>query len=125
MTTDAFRSLMEIPVVGAPLAGGSSTPQLAAAVSDAGGLDFIAAGYKTVEDVRREIGHVRARTRRPFGVNVFFPTRLAVDEGAVGEYAARGSPERPSATPCRAEKRTGATTSGKESSSSLRASGQP
>ena len=33
--------------------------------------------------------HVRARTRRPFGVNVFFPTRLAADEAAVGEYAAR------------------------------------
>ena len=80
---------MEIPIVGAPLAGGASTPELTADVSDAGGLGFIAAGYKTVEDVRREIGHVRARTRRPFGVNVFFPTRLAVDEGAVGEYAAR------------------------------------
>ncbi len=89
MTTDAFRSLMEIPVVGAPLAGGSSTPQLAAAVSDAGGLGFIAAGYKTVEDVRREIGHVRARTRRAFGVNIFFPTQLAADEAAVGEYAVR------------------------------------
>ena len=89
MTTDAFRSLMEIPVVGAPLAGGSSTPQLAAAVSDAGGLGFIAAGYKTVDEVRREIEQVRARTRRAFGVNVFFPTQLAADEAAVGEYTVR------------------------------------
>ncbi len=48
---------MEIPVVGAPLAGGSSTPELTAAVSDAGGLGFIAAGYKTVDEVRREIEH--------------------------------------------------------------------
>ena len=55
---------MEIPVVGAPLAGGSSTPELTAAVSDAGGLGFIAAGYKTVDEVRREIEQVRARTRR-------------------------------------------------------------
>ena len=45
MSTDAFRSLMEIPVVGAPLAGGPSTPELAAAVSEAGGLGFIAAVY--------------------------------------------------------------------------------
>ena len=89
MNTYAFSSLMEIPVVSAPLAGGSSTPELAAAVSDAGGLGFIAAGYKTVDEVRREIEHVRARTRRAFGVNVFFPTHLAADEAAVGEYTAR------------------------------------
>ena len=36
-----------MPVVGAPLAGGPSTPALAAAVSEAGGLGFLAAGYKT------------------------------------------------------------------------------
>jgi nitronate monooxygenase len=80
---------MEIPVVGAPLAGGSSTPQLTAAVSEAGGLGFIAAGYKTVDEVRREIEQVRARTRGAFGVNVFFPTQLAADEAAVGEYTLR------------------------------------
>ena len=89
MTTDAFGSLMEIPVVGAPLAGGSSTPELTAAVSDAGGLGFIAAGYKTVDEVRREIEQVQTKTRRPFGVNVFFPTQLAADEAAVSGYAAR------------------------------------
>ena len=89
MNVDAFRSVMETPVVGAPLAGGSSTPELTAAVSDAGGLGFIAAGYKTVDEVRREIKQVRAKTRRPFGVNVFFPTQLMEDEAAVGVYAAR------------------------------------
>jgi nitronate monooxygenase len=80
---------MEVPIVGAPLAGGASTPQLAAAVSDAGGLGFIAAGYKTVEEVGRDIEQVRARTRRAFGVNVFFPVKLAVDDAAVREYAVR------------------------------------
>ena len=89
MNVDAFRSLMQTPVVGAPLAGGSSTPELTAAVSDAGGLGFIAAGYKTVDEVRREIEQVRARTRRPFGVNVFFPTHLVADEAAVSEYTVR------------------------------------
>ena len=89
MTTAAFRSLMEIPVVGAPLAGGSSTPELTAAVSDAGGLGFIAAGYKTVDEVGRQIEQVRAKTRRPFGVNIFFPTQLATEEAAVDDYAAR------------------------------------
>lgn len=80
---------MEIPVVGAPLSGGPSTPELAAAVSEAGGVGFIAAGYKTVDEVRREIEQVRARTERPFGVNIFFPTRLAVDDVAVADYSAR------------------------------------
>src|SRR6188474_3911422 len=70
MTPDALRTLIEIPVVGAPLAGGASTPELAAAVCEGGGLGFIAAGYKTVDEVRRAIEQVRAHTRRPFGVNI-------------------------------------------------------
>lgn len=89
MSTDSFRSLMTIPVVGAPLSGGPSTPELAGAVSEAGGFGFIAAGYKTVDEVRREIEQVRATTQRPFGVNLFFPTRLAADEAAVDEYTER------------------------------------
>jgi nitronate monooxygenase len=36
---------LSIPIVLAPLAGGPSTPQLAAAVSDTGGFGFLAAGY--------------------------------------------------------------------------------
>jgi nitronate monooxygenase len=35
----------DIPIVLAPLAGGPSTPELAAAVSNAGGLGFLASGY--------------------------------------------------------------------------------
>ena len=89
LSTEAFRSLMTIPVVGAPLSGGPSTPELAAAVSEAGGLGFIAAGYKTVDEVRREIERVRATTQRPFGVNLFFPMQLAADEAAVADYTER------------------------------------
>ena len=89
VTTDAFTSLMDIPVVGAPLAGGASTPALAAAVSEAGGFGFIAAGYKTVAETCQAIEQVRERTRRPFGVNVFFPARVSADEDALAEYALR------------------------------------
>jgi NAD(P)H-dependent flavin oxidoreductase YrpB (nitropropane dioxygenase family) len=35
---------LKIPIVQAPLAGGASTPRLAAAVAEAGGLGFVAAG---------------------------------------------------------------------------------
>ncbi|WP_460339981.1 nitronate monooxygenase [Actinoallomurus acanthiterrae] len=35
---------LPVPIVLAPLAGGPSTPRLTAAVSEAGGLGFLAAG---------------------------------------------------------------------------------
>nr|WP_231713224.1 nitronate monooxygenase [Arthrobacter sp. zg-Y769] len=60
-------------VVGAPMAGGPSTPALAAAVSNAGGLGFLAAGYKTAEAVAAEITAARELTGKPFGVNLFVP----------------------------------------------------
>ena len=45
----------------APLAGGASTPALAAAVSEAGGLGFLAAGYKTPAAVRADVEALRGR----------------------------------------------------------------
>jgi nitronate monooxygenase len=84
-----IEELFELPVVGAPLAGGPSTPELAAAVSEAGGLGFVAAGYKSADDVEREIAAVKAATPRPFGVNIFFPARLEADGAAIAEYASR------------------------------------
>lgn len=65
---------------------GVSTPELAAAVSEAGGLGFLAAGYKTAEAMREEIRAVRTRTRAPFGVNLFVPSRDTVDFQAVLQY---------------------------------------
>jgi nitronate monooxygenase len=85
---DAF-ALETVTIVGAPLAGGPSTPALAAAVSEAGGLGFVAAGYKSADEVACELAEVRAATERPFGVNVFFPARLPVDEAALAAYAER------------------------------------
>lgn len=64
---------LALPVIAAPMAGGPSTPQLAAAVSEAGGLGFLAAGYRTIEDTAALIQATRTLTERPFGVNVFVP----------------------------------------------------
>ncbi|GAA4574458.1 NAD(P)H-dependent flavin oxidoreductase [Planotetraspora kaengkrachanensis] len=64
---------MALPVIQSPMAGGPSTPALAATVSAAGGLGFLAAGSRTASAVRDEIAEVRARTDAPFGVNVFVP----------------------------------------------------
>ena len=55
------------------MGGGPSTPALAAAVAEAGGLGFLAAGYKTVEAVRADVETLRALTDRPFGINLFAP----------------------------------------------------
>jgi nitronate monooxygenase len=79
--------LLLVPIVGAPMAGGPTTPALAAAVSEAGGLGFLAAGYKAVEAVADDVAAVRALTRRPFGLNLFFPTRDAADDEALAAYA--------------------------------------
>ena len=58
-------------IVQAPMGGGPSTPHLAAAVSNAGGLGFLAGGYLTPEQLAEEIRRTRALTREPFGVNLF------------------------------------------------------
>jgi nitronate monooxygenase len=64
---------LRVPVVAAPMAGGPSTPALAGAVSNAGGLGFLAAGYLSVERLAADIADTRTRTDSPFGVNVFAP----------------------------------------------------
>src|SRR3954451_23207584 len=61
------------PIVLAPLAGGPSTAALAAAVSGAGGLGFLGAGYLTAERLDEDIGATRRLTGEPFGVNLFVP----------------------------------------------------
>jgi NAD(P)H-dependent flavin oxidoreductase YrpB (nitropropane dioxygenase family) len=83
------------PVVGAPMAGGPSTPALAAAVSNAGGLGFLAAGYLTPERLATDIAETRRLTDRPFGVNVFAPVTQpagAAEEADVVAYVERLAP---------------------------------
>ncbi|MFC9892541.1 nitronate monooxygenase [Nocardia sp. NPDC127579] len=61
------------PIVLAPMAGGPSTPELTAAVSEAGGLGMLAAGYLGIEETAARIEKTRALTGKPFGVNLFAP----------------------------------------------------
>ena len=85
-----------LPVVLAPLAGGPSTPELCAAVSDAGGLGFVAAGYLSAAELATRIERTRQLTSRPFGVNLFVPGAapgVAESTAAVEEYAERLRPE--------------------------------
>lgn len=80
------------PIIQAPMAGGTSTPAMAVAVCEAGGLGFVVGGYRSVEAMRADIAAVRAGTTAPFGVNLFVPSG-PVDEQALQRYVARLAPE--------------------------------
>jgi nitronate monooxygenase len=75
-----------VPIVLAPLAGGPSTPQLAAAVTNAGGLGFLAAGYLTADVLADRLAQARTLAKGPLGVNVFAPGQSAAG-GSVTAYA--------------------------------------
>jgi len=69
--TDAWSSLqLRYPIIQAPMVG-VSTPQLAAAVSNAGGLGSIGLGASSVIQAREMIAATQALTRQPFNVNLF------------------------------------------------------
>jgi nitronate monooxygenase len=84
---------LALPVIGAPMAGGPSTPVLAAAVSDAGGLGFLAAGYKNPHAVATEVATVRAASTAPFGVNLFVMEPYQPDVAKVDAYRRTLEPE--------------------------------
>ncbi len=79
---------LDVPIVLAPMAGGPSTPALAAAVSESGGLGFLAAGYLTPERLDEQLAAVRRTTSAPFGVNLFSPPGAAGDPAAIEVYVA-------------------------------------
>ncbi|SON62410.1 Putative monooxygenase [Mycobacterium simulans] len=76
-----------VPIVGAPMAGGPSTPALAAAVSNAGGLGFVAGGYITAEQFAKDIAAARAATTGPIGANLFVPQPSVADWVQLEYYA--------------------------------------
>jgi len=81
-----------LPIVQAPMAGGPSTPELAAAVNAAGGFGFVAGAYLTAEALRGALERTRALTAEPIGVNLFVPGAPAPDRAAIDAYAERLRP---------------------------------
>lgn len=75
-----------LPLVAAPMAGGPTTVELATAVADAGAFPFLAGGYKSPAALRAEIEQLRGLDTG-FGVNLFVPSRAAVDEVSFAAYA--------------------------------------
>lgn len=61
---------IQLPIIQAPMAG-VATPELAAAVSNAGGLGSLGAAAWNAEQTREKIRETRALTSQPFNLNVF------------------------------------------------------
>jgi len=79
---------LAVPIVLAPLAGGPSTPELTAAVSNAGGFGFLAAGYLAASALTERLERTRTLTNAPIGVNLFVPGTSAPPQ-VLDAYAAR------------------------------------
>lgn len=62
---------LRYPLIQAPMAGGATTPELVAAVSEAGALGSLGAGYMSGAEIKQAIQKIRQLTDRPFQVNVF------------------------------------------------------
>jgi nitronate monooxygenase len=64
---------IEYPILSAPLGGGNAGPELAAAVSNAGGLGLLGMGGVPAPVIREQIRDTRKRTSRPFGAGLLLP----------------------------------------------------
>jgi nitronate monooxygenase len=75
---------LRVPLVQAPMAGGPSTPALAAAAARAGALGFLAGGYLTPEALARQIAEAQElagpAAGHALGVNLFVPQPVAEPE---------------------------------------------
>ncbi|MGG1675517.1 NAD(P)H-dependent flavin oxidoreductase [Neobacillus sp. NRS-1170] len=82
MWENDFTRLLKIkyPIIQAPMAGGITSSELVAAVSNTGGLGMIGAGYMSPEQVRLQIKEVQQLTDKPFGVNIFVPAKYEADK---------------------------------------------
>ena len=82
---------VELPIVQAPMAG-VSTPRLAAAVSNAGGLGSIGVGATDAVGAEAMIAELRRLTDRPFNVNLFVHQTPRIDEARETEWLSALAP---------------------------------
>ncbi|MCH9640305.1 MAG: nitronate monooxygenase [Actinomycetia bacterium] len=78
---------LAIPILVAPMAGGPSTPELAAAATNAGGLGFVPAGYLTAQVFAERLEAAQRLTAGPVGANLFAPQPSAATPAAIAAYA--------------------------------------
>ena len=74
MTTELAGLSFDLPILNAGMGGGVAGADLAAAVSEGGGLGVLGlGGGLPLPFMRQEIRALRSRTPRPFGVNLIIP----------------------------------------------------
>src|SRR5690348_4910605 len=83
---------LEWPIFQAPMAG-TSTPAMAAAVSNAGALGGIGLAAEMAEGAGKMIRATQALTSRPFNVNVFCHRRAIPNAEVESRWIARLKPE--------------------------------
>jgi nitronate monooxygenase len=82
---------IEIPIIGAPMAG-PGTPELAIAVSEAGGLGSLPWAQLSIEQARDALELIRKRTSRPINVNFFCYTPPPADTARESAWRAKLAP---------------------------------
>jgi nitronate monooxygenase len=98
-TPFARRLGLRVPLVQAPMAGGSTTPQLVAEVCRAGGLGSVAGAMLSPDELRAQIRAVRSLTSAPFAVNLFAPSPAPSPDRATSSPSSSRSGFRCSASP--------------------------
>ncbi len=74
---------LSTPIIQAPMAGGPSSQELVAACSTAGALGSFGFAYTQPEEMNKQSAWVRAKTDRPFGINLFTsPQPGRIDAGS-------------------------------------------
>ncbi|UOQ42611.1 nitronate monooxygenase [Halobacillus salinarum] len=64
---------LSYPIIQAGMAGGVTTPELVAAVSNSGALGTLGAGYMDPDSLKESLEKIKQLTSSPFAVNVFVP----------------------------------------------------
>ncbi|HTE56757.1 MAG TPA: nitronate monooxygenase [Kofleriaceae bacterium] len=76
------RLSIQHPIVQAPMAGGPTTPELIAAVSEAGALGSLGSAVSAPQRILDDVAAIRQRTSRPFNVNLFVLDEPRADDEA-------------------------------------------
>ena len=64
---------IELPIIQAPIAS-ATCPELAAAVSNSGGLGMLSVTWRQPDEIRAVIRETRSLTEKPFGINLVLKT---------------------------------------------------
>ena len=80
-------SKLGIPIIQAPMAGGSNNPRLAAEVSNAGGVGSFGFSYSTPQKISQDLAATRVLTNGPINANFFVFSPVDLPAHAIQEKA--------------------------------------